>query len=797
MIGRARCWALPLAGGVLVLLVVLGVDRFRATRFASRFRRIEPRMDAVGPAQPSPVRESSTRFFADDFDRSPGHGLGLWEELAGEWGIEFSLDPNRIPRQYSLRGVAPEGAETALLQVDKPAWPAVGVAFSVSPTDGPARFGLALRGDSPGEDLRILFQPNAEGADTLRVVGPNVDEDTPLPVELLACQWYRVRAEFAASALRISLDGECVFESHRIPSFPARTALLVEEGTTFFDDVVVQERLAFSTAGDARPMPLRARPGSEWYGAVSEKARCALLGRKGVLQAGPFGEPIRWVVVEQDTSRAHWSPSDGGWRRRATASTDPAAGPTATLAPEVGVRKHGFGLAPDHNGEDVRVTRLAVVCGSDPPNSSRWGPYTFAKNQRQDPSDYLDFTDEEYERIRESPEESKLRREMKHRPVVGRGETAFWRFPSKGHWALRGGHLVGIGPNARLVHWRGTLCDLELEAKIGLGSAAAVAGIGLYGAPGDAPVLRIRATDAAATEEHALSESPVLRVPSLKQWHTVRLSAAGNQLQVFLNDELASSHTIRRTGAGDRVCLYVLHGSATFDDVEVRVARRAPHQFHYAFDRHETDWRRDGGDWIEHGGIACILASNWISLVAPEGRGLLWHKRAFPASRLWVATEVVANTEWFGWERDHSHRHHPYDNLCLILGTRRDFRSGYRLEVNADDRSRTVLYRNDEEVAGVAQDGDYPIRYRGGHAPYLPRSSRVLLTKNDSRIQATVNGTTVLSYDDPDPLETPHVGVGGYQTRFNIGQIDIRTAPRPEPAENGTSNASQQGASQP
>ena len=45
----------------------------------------------------------SARGFADDFSRSPGHGLGNWDTVSGEWSIEFTFDPNgsygRVYRQ--------------------------------------------------------------------------------------------------------------------------------------------------------------------------------------------------------------------------------------------------------------------------------------------------------------------------------------------------------------------------------------------------------------------------------------------------------------------------------------------------------------------------------------------------------------------------------------------------------------------------------------------------------------------------------------------------------------------------
>ena len=81
-----------------------------------------------------------SRLFADDFSRSPGHGLLAWDP-AGEWQIGFSYDPNRVANQYGLVGRA----------LDQPA-----VAIAKGPPWGGADRCEAVREAPGGAPLKPL-----------------------------------------------------------------------------------------------------------------------------------------------------------------------------------------------------------------------------------------------------------------------------------------------------------------------------------------------------------------------------------------------------------------------------------------------------------------------------------------------------------------------------------------------------------------------------------------------------------------------------------------------------------------
>jgi hypothetical protein len=115
---------------------------------------------------------------------------------------------------------------------------------------------------------------------------------------------------------------------------------------------------------------------------------------------------------------------------------------------------------------------------------------------------------------------------------------------------------------------------------------------------------------------------------------------------------------------------------------------------------------------------------------------------------------------------------------------------GYRVELNAQKHSAMVLYRNGEEVARVAQRGSFPMRYRGGHAPYAPRRNRISVLKRGGQLAVIVNSRPVLQFTDPEPLKVGRVGIGGYDTRVNFTHVEIRglhppTAAPPNPGGAG------------
>ena len=415
--------------------------------------------------------------------------------------------------------------------------------------------------------------------------------------------------------------------------------------------------------------------------------------------------------------------------------------------------------------------RLAACAYPDEPgNEFRIGPYRFDSPTEPDPSDYLDFTPEEWEAIRTSPEADKLARKPKHIQVVGRSsEYAIWATES-GRWRVADGALL-CRRGGRVRFWQDLDGACSLAFRLRLETARSSARVLLGEGDGKSVTVVLHTGSTGAPPECLALAIPPGR------WTACRVALGDGAVTAQTRaDESAWSEPLSRPvdrGIGGGLLLEAEGHDAAFDDIEIRVPRHADGQRFHAFDRRETEWLRDGPHWIDHGGISCALASNWVSLVAPEGRGMLWHKAAL-AGNLLLATNIEENTEWIGWEREPSHIHHPFDNIVLCLAKERDPETGYRLEVNSQDRSATVLYRAGKQVARIPQDRRFPMQYNGGHSPYTPRRNRLALVRQGNRIRGLVNGVEVLSYLDAQPLPTDSVGIGGYRTRVNFSRIMLR-----------------------
>ena len=710
---------------------------------------------------------SELRRFGDDFARSPGHGTGNWQTVSGKWGLTFSFDPNRIPNQYAFVGSPKEGPAVAL--VGGPPWNGCRVCFSVRPTKEGA-FGAVLDRSTRGaRALTVTLRLDGDRA-RLRLDGAGLQLVEDLGDSVRLNQWHRLVIERWAWVVRVMLDDRLVVSRFDAIPQAGRVGLFVGSGEAVFDDVSVEEIPWQAEDGGHFRAPWVPVEGAEWYRETAAETAEALLGRNGRILTERGAMRVEEVILDESAEYvgncvllatglrlAEHSKLRRVFRRR---HADAKSAGRATLWAA---------------GGDVRIRRVAIRYGRPATKRYRIGPYDFTHSKIEDPSDYLDFTPEEYQRIAQSPEVDKLRRKKKFMPVLGgAGGHSPWVWHGRGHWRVRGGLLANVYPGARLRHLQEIVGAMELSMRLRLRTPQSAAEVALYGGLEGNVRIRVACGEAASTPvaENLLC----LKAPADGAWHRLLVRAGESTLSAKLDSESVRQIAIVR-GHGGGVFLAVPAGYAQFDDIEFRLPRRSPHHFFYAFDRRETDWWRTGGEWLDHGGVTCALASTWISLVAPNSRGMLWNKRMFNPDVM-VAFSVQENTEWFGWERKPSHVHYPFDNIVVALATEADANQGYRLEVNSRNRSATVLYRNGKEVARVSQDGKFPILYTGGHAPYMPRVNRISFIKQGGQLSAIVNGIKVLRYQDPDQIAVRRVGIGGYNTHINFSHVEVMELPR-------------------
>ena len=703
--------------------------------------------------------KTGVRCFADDFTRSPGHGMETWNLISGKWEIVFSFDPNRIPNQYALVGSAVDGR--ALAAVKGPSWRGCRLAFSVRPAEG-GNFGAVLERRADGErELSVAFALNGAGA-SLAVNTTEGELTAPLAGRLRPDQWHRVEVERWAWLLRVRLDGVLVLDSWRQVPAAGGVGLFIRKGKVVFDDVVVEEIPWEADDGRDFRMPWIAGKDARWFRPAEPDAARALIGRRGDIRLGAGALPIREFVLEDDPTRKTTclvvAPdledvgSAAGRRVFRAPADDRAGGSVVTLR------------APPKGGA---VRRAAIRYGRPTPDVYVVGPFHFTRSHIDDPSDYLDFTEEEYRAMARSPEAQKLLRRPRRMPMLGSDKSP-WA-PIGGIWQVTGGLLRARGPGAVLRHSQAINSDMEFRLRFRRLSPDTTMDIELYGGPEPGTRILIDTGDPAnETDLH-------LACPYDDEWHDLRIRTEGDLVTAALDGKPPLRRRLPRADGG-WCYLRVGRGAAEFDDIEFMIDRRGRGARFFAFDRRETEWWREGA-WMDHGGISCALASRWISLIAPADRGMLWSKYVCGPD-VQVAFNVEENSKWYGWRRNPSHEHFPYDNICAVLADGTDFDRGYRLEINADGRSKTVLYRNNTRVAELVQDGDFPMQYVGGHAPYRPRRNRINLVKRGGLLRAFVNGVEILRYTDPAPLPVSRVAIGGYRTRINFSHLEVRELAR-------------------
>jgi len=705
-----------------------------------------------------PGREFGRCRFEDRFDRSPGHGLGPWRPVSGKWEIEFTLDPNRIPNQYSLMGTPAQTNGEAMAIADGTDWGGCRLAFSASALrDG--RFGALLDCSSNGSaGLRVVIEV-ADGHSRLIVDGPRPPLTGDLGDAVRVGQWHRFVIERWAWMLRVSIDDREVLQRSALSPAAGFLGLHVTEGTVAFDDVSALEIPWQAEDGKEHRISWQVTEKDRWYRPRRAGTQEALRGRRGRIATQYHNLPVREVFVDDGPDTACVVHCRGLQEQRLADGTRWLRASAAAASPRLS-------LEVARRSRSVRLRRLAVCYGQHPPEVYHDGPYHFTEAMTVDPSDYLDFTPEEYRRIAKSPEADKLIRQPRQFRLVGRGSKAAWRTKG-GTWTIHDGLLEVRGPNAVGRFWQDINSGFELGMRFSLGPGARVEVV-LHEEAGSGRRVKLCAGSQSRAGTPGVVE---LATEGHDDWHRLRVRVTERAIQARI-DEGPWRQASCTQGHGGGVLLKVTAGSAKFDDIEFSVPRRQPKARLYVFDRREPDWWREGGVWMDHGGMVCVLTSNWIGLTAPDGEGTIWNKHRF-APNLLVGFNIEESSEWFGWQKKPSHMHHPCDNVRVLLVTADGKDDGYRLEVNSRKRTRTVLYRKGIEVAGVPQDARFPIRYRGGHAPYSPRRSRVTLVKSGAVLRAIVNNKEVLRYEDAEPLPVCRVGLGGYDTHINFSHIEI------------------------
>lgn len=713
---------------------------------------------------------AGVRQFGDDFSRSPGHGIQDWEVLSGNWDIEFSFDPNRIPNQYSLVGQAATGESAELVLKDKNTWDGFEFSFSVSPVEN-SIFGIAVTSECPETDgnvrsrktSKVKFNLSEDKRD-LEIKFSQERKKIKLGNIFRPRQWHRITLRYWGTCLSVIIDDHEMFFSGCLNTNRKNSVVFqIDRGMVVFDDVRIKELKYSLDDYDCHSINWEAGDNAEWYRPRKTiKGNPILIGTRGNITFPKSKLPIRELFIQYP---ALMKPLEiAGFR-----IADSKEGNCRYLPLDGSA--YQFQLQAGKGS--IEINRVDVLYDQQDVDQYRFGPFHFTRAKIEDPADYLDFTEQEYRQIADSSDIDKLRRLKKFIPLVGKNRDITVWIVKRGLWRVhpRNGNLVNRKGNDIIQFSQQTGCDLIFKLRFCFPGAGGCFKIRLY--QGGAQGINVEVKNGKPYSCNVSKQTVSCSIPTNRKWHDLILKYKNGTLSVCIDDWKQTGIDVKK-GEGDFIRLQAVSKKIEFDDIEILVDRKGEHEYFYSFDRRETDWWRYGTDkWLDHGGISCALASNWISLVSPDGNGTLWNKRLFKPD-LMVSFYIRENTEWYGWKKKPSHTHYPFDNVQVFLSEGQNSEKGYRLEVNAENRTETALYRNGVKVKTVRQDKSFPIRYRGGHAPYSPRKNRISLLKKGNVLKGFVNGKIVLEYQDPDPVTVDSVGVGGYKTRINFSNIEIK-----------------------
>ena len=766
----------------------------------------------------SPAGEArGIRRFADDFSRSPGHGMEGWDLVSGKWDINFSFDPNRIPNQFALvctpgaprsPGVAQAkndgGDGDAVALIKGAPWYGCRLSFSFFP-DQDGRYGAIVDRGQDGKDQMQIAFVMAGGKATLEATSGSIKESVNASAAVRMKQWHHVDIERWAWITHVFVDGNLVLKNYTAAPRAGRVGFFVTNGLAVFDDVELEEIPWQADDGGELHIPWVVADGGEWFRAVdTEKVGerdlgiKPLVGKKGSLSARLGDMPLEEMFIEQLPGAKGKAEVEADGLKPLPGSDANAAAVLRRPMYDAPAKKDGPAATLKLNGEEARVLRVALRYGERVQKKYVIGPYHFTEYMIPDPSDYLDFTPEEQKKMAESPDADKIERRAKFRPLVGDfGDDLSPWIRERGRWMVNEGMLTASGPSI-LRHMEETTRDLELRLRIRMQDPRASAEVELYAAPDPGIRIHIDGAKAKASPPSGAAKPSApaavnLLMPEDTNWHDLIVRVKGSSLTAGIDKDAQKDIPVTR-GDGGRMLLKVFYGRVDFDDIEVAVNKSDADGASYPFAQRETDWWREStaqyATWVDHGGISCVLSSSWISLMAPQGEGLIWNKRTFGPDAL-VAFDVEENTEWYGWDKPHSHEHHPFDNISLLLSPEASVSplkpnekgSGYRLEVNAEGRTATLLFRNGKEVARASQDRNFPMHFVGGHAPFFPRINRIVLLKHGGLIRGLVDGKEFIRYEDPEPIDVKHIGLGGYNTHINFSHMEAHTLPPLSPKE--------------
>ena len=765
-------------------------------------------------------------YFADDFARSGEAPNELWKTLSGDWKINHTLDPNRLPNFYAYRGRA---KETGMALTGYRFWRDYQVKVALKPFSSSAA-GLIFSHVDDRHYLLARWVKDGKGdaVELCKIAGGKEEVLSRTRVPRLDAVWSALIVQAWGNEVKVLVDDFPLIHATSIDFSGGKVGLYVRKGEAVFDNFEVSPIRIFRAGlgaskewWDLSKGEWEAKDNGEFTGKGS--IAIALTGKEdwkdyeirvqvsaasrsfGLLAC--YQTPQDYYLYEyrskkhrlyrlqngKRTELAKYKDKlNTGWtkltlRRAGGHLQVQADGETLVEAWDDTLQAGRPGLLVD-SSRAVKFRGFEVQFLDPGDDSTIVESFTFLNPRVVDPTDVPDISNEQYLETIESERANLLRRNAKYYAIVSKSaDTGLWN-PACGQWSVAGEQLLAQSEEGEglLYYSRHVPGDNAIQAEI-LTSEANTSDLGLIlqgdrrnGSHGYRLLLKQKPERTLVLERggQAVAERTIdSAAESLK----LEFRRSGNYLLGWVNGSLALSYKDEDPVTGDAVGLVAAEGSAAFDSVSVSSLNHRGHNRFYAFDRPETDWLPVTGRFQVHGGISCQRASTWVSLLGNEEPAVVWIKRRYEGD-IALSLKAMENSLWFGWGQSPNHMHTTYENIGISLcADGKDVASGYAVIVNGWNLQRSAIVRKGKIVASLVQGTDFPCQYQGGHAPLSPRGSNIRVTLKGNTISLLVNGVPVLSYKDRRPLREGMAGVWCWDARMNLADVYVefdRAAPQ-------------------
>jgi len=764
--------------------------------------------------------EAEDLYFADDFSRSGDTQVRIWDSVAGDWKINFVLDPNKLPNFHSYVGRA---EEQGLAVAGYRFWKDYRVDAAIKPL-GCAALGVVFSFTSPEHYLLVRWVKDTQDKGRLELCRVADGEQKVLravPCPRLDDVWSLLSVRAWSDEVAVLLDGYPVLEEKGVSLSGGKAGLYVFRGRAAFDNVEVSAIRRFR--GDfAGPSRWRDVVCGEWI-----PSRDSSLIAKGDPEAAMVTGAADWrdyeVRTEVERTKKTWgvlacwrSPRDFYRfeaskdefllvRKRDDTRSVLASVKRDARPPKIQrfvLRRAGAHLAAYVGG------RLVIDAWDDHLSAGHPGLFVGSKSRLTfrsfevefldtrvfsheieacsflqprvvDPTDVPDLTPEQYRETVESERSALLRRNAKHYAIVGKGRSGALWAANSGTWSVSDEQLhVDPGDGEALAYQnRQAPGDMAVKAEIcQVGVDGGDVGLVAHGFRAD-PSHGYRLVLAPGRKRlvlyRSLQEVAAVALPNLADRVSLELWCSGNQVIGWLDRRIAISYMDPDPLDGEEAGLLARGGPAHFDEISLHAIDYRGRSLFYAYHKPAPDWLPVGGEFRLHGGVSCLRASSWLSMLGQEENALMWHKRTTEGA-LSVGLKAMEHSMWYGWDKRPTHAHTAYKNIGIALcADGKDITSGYAVIVNGWNLARSVITRKGRVVASVAQGPDFPCVYQGGHAPLSPRWSSIRVSLRGDTVQLRVNGVPVLGYKDPEPLSGGMVGVWCWDAAMNIGDVHL------------------------